>query len=345
MECHAPTHNVMTSANVTRRAQGDVAVPLAEAGGSAADGQLGAVHYGGARARRSAALFLQVAAIAAVSALPTLLVAGKVNVSIQLGDATRVVSGGLPLPAPSPLTDSSRKHVDAPDAAALSSSRSALRITFGRTGQAGTGPRRSNLPPILMLTQGCGQSTIAVWLMKTLVEAAGYPVYDVSGEALRPLNKVKVRNLLANATQRGQTLVLKLWKHDPPHDDDMERLVEEHARGVVVVRGNQLDKIVCEVRDCFVRRSGVSVDETGAQSDVCFSRRKQETEALDNFLNASTAALGKQATGREKKAVKTKARRHLDGLVKRLQQEKASARKIQQWAQGLLCSLIQESNP
>jgi hypothetical protein len=181
--------------------------------------------------------------------------------------------------------------------------------------------------------------------MKTLVEAAGYPVYDVGGEALRPLNKVKVRDLLANATQRGQTLVLKLWKHDPPHDDDMERLVEEHARGVVVVRGNQLDKIVCEVRDCFVRRSGVSVDETGAQSDVCFSRRKQETEALDNFLNASTAALGKQATGGEKKEVKTKARLYLDGLVERLQQEKASARKLQQWAQGLLCSLIQVSNP
>jgi len=75
----------MTSANMTRRAQGDVAVPLAEAGGSAADGQLGAVHYGGARARGRAALFLQVMAVAAVSALLTL-VAGKVNVRIQFGD-------------------------------------------------------------------------------------------------------------------------------------------------------------------------------------------------------------------------------------------------------------------
>ena len=62
-----------------------MAVPLAEDGGSAADGQLGAVHYGGARARGRAALFLQVMAVAAVSALLTL-VAGKVNVRIQFGD-------------------------------------------------------------------------------------------------------------------------------------------------------------------------------------------------------------------------------------------------------------------
>jgi len=63
--------------------RGDVAVPLAEDGGSAADGQLGAVHYGGARARGSAALFLQVAAIATVSALLTVLGAGNVQVSVQ----------------------------------------------------------------------------------------------------------------------------------------------------------------------------------------------------------------------------------------------------------------------
>ena len=68
-----------------RRAQGDVAVPLSEDGGSAADGQLGAVHYGGARACGRAALFLQVMAVAAVSALLTL-VAGKVHVRIQFGD-------------------------------------------------------------------------------------------------------------------------------------------------------------------------------------------------------------------------------------------------------------------
>ena len=49
-------------------------------------GQLGAVHYGGARARGRAALFLQVMAIAAVPALLTLLVAGKVSVRIQFGD-------------------------------------------------------------------------------------------------------------------------------------------------------------------------------------------------------------------------------------------------------------------
>ena len=75
-----------------------------------------AAHVGGARARgRPAGLLLSAVAIAAVSALLTLLVAGKVNVSIQLGDTTRVVSGGgLPLPAPSPLTDSSRNHADAP---------------------------------------------------------------------------------------------------------------------------------------------------------------------------------------------------------------------------------------
>ena len=49
-------------------------------------GQLGAVHYGGARARGRAALFLQVMAIAAVSALLTVLGAGNLSVRIQFGD-------------------------------------------------------------------------------------------------------------------------------------------------------------------------------------------------------------------------------------------------------------------
>ena len=71
---------------------------------------------GGARARGRPAGLLSVAAIAVVSVLVTLLV--KVDVSVQFGDATPVVSGeGLPPPAPSPLTDSSRKPADAPAAA------------------------------------------------------------------------------------------------------------------------------------------------------------------------------------------------------------------------------------
>ena len=71
---------------VQRRAQRDVTVPLAEAGDSAADGQLGTAHCGVARARGRAALFLQVMAIAAVSALLTVLGAGNLSVRIQFGD-------------------------------------------------------------------------------------------------------------------------------------------------------------------------------------------------------------------------------------------------------------------
>ena len=71
---------------VQRRAQRDVTVPLAEAGDSAADGQLGTAHCGVARARGRAALFLQVMAIAAVSALLTVLGAGNLSVRIEFGD-------------------------------------------------------------------------------------------------------------------------------------------------------------------------------------------------------------------------------------------------------------------
>jgi hypothetical protein len=93
-------------------------------------------HAGGARARGRAAGLLQVAAIAAVSVLLTLLVAGNVQVSVQFGDTTRPPPAaappprslelnpnqsqtrepgpsGLPPPAPSSLTDSSREPADA----------------------------------------------------------------------------------------------------------------------------------------------------------------------------------------------------------------------------------------
>ena len=95
-----------------------------------------AAHAGGARARGRAAGLLQVAAIAAVSVLLTLLVAGNVQVSVQFGDTTRPPPAaappprslelspnqsqtrepgpsGLPPPAPSSLTDSSREPADA----------------------------------------------------------------------------------------------------------------------------------------------------------------------------------------------------------------------------------------
>ena len=89
-----------------------------------------AAHAGGARARGRAAGLLQVAAIAAVSVLLTLLVAGNVQVSVQFGDTTRPPPAAAPplrslelspdqslsrepgpsaLPPPAPFSDSSRE--------------------------------------------------------------------------------------------------------------------------------------------------------------------------------------------------------------------------------------------
>ena len=68
-----------------------------------------AQHAGGARVRRRAAglnldVHLQVAAIAAVSVLLTLLVAGKLQVSVQFGDTTRPQRRPPPAAAPPPRT-------------------------------------------------------------------------------------------------------------------------------------------------------------------------------------------------------------------------------------------------
>ena len=266
-----------------------------------------------------------VAAIAAVSVLVTLLVAGKVNVSIQLGDATRVVSGGgLPLPAPSPLTDSSiREPADAPAATngrgrVARAPRDAESITVDS--HSGLERGRRNLPPILLATADCGQSSISIKLMRALVEAAGYPVAKVKDEALNKRDKQPaggVKALLDNANQRGETLVLKLMrgkrKLTDALKDNIKLMMADNARVVTIIRGNVLDRHVCRVRDCFAgRQEGKSVDENGIEADVCFERRKMEKN--------------------KEREIKLKAHLNVHGLLDRLKFLKQAAESLQRWA-------------
>jgi len=81
-----------------RPPHGAVTVPLAEAGDSSADGQLEAEQR---PARGHGQVFLQVAAIAAVSALLTVLSAGHVSVSRVRDAAAASPSSLSPAPAPS----------------------------------------------------------------------------------------------------------------------------------------------------------------------------------------------------------------------------------------------------
>ena len=56
-----------------------------------------------------------------------------------------------------------------------------------------------------------------------------------------------------------------------------QSLVRLNAKVAAVLRDNALDRAVCMVRDCFQteeKACGISVDETGEKSDLCFDRRK-----------------------------------------------------------------------
>jgi hypothetical protein len=119
---------------------------------------------------------------------------------------------------------------------------------------------RRNLPPILMVSTACGQSTILVRLLRILVEAAGYPVYDLPAEALHKKHRIRfmkpgmemkqaVEEMLADANRKGQTVVQKLFQMT--ENSVVDRLIAEQAKVVLLRRGNHLDRLVCRVRDCF----------------------------------------------------------------------------------------------
>jgi hypothetical protein len=182
---------------------------------------------------------------------------------------------------------------------------------------------RRNLPPILMVSTGCGQSSILVRLLRILVEAAGYPVYDLHAEALHKKHKIRfmkpgmemkqaVEEMLADANRKGQTVVQKLSQKT--ENSVVDRLIAEQAKVVLLRRGNILDRLVCRVRDCFAgSKIGFPVDDKGAKSDMCFGRRKEE----------------KKRTGKA-----TKARLNTEGLLKRLNAQKEEQESLRQWAKG-----------
>ena len=168
-----------------------------------------------------------------------------------------------------------------------------------------------------MVSTGCGQSTILVRLLRILVEAAGYPVYDLHDEAFRfrPGESKKnnyVKLILNAANQHGQTVVQKLWRQNSPPENDIQRLIADGARAVVLLRENVLDKLVCLVRDCWMGEEvGTSVDMEGRKSDLCYSRRSPEQDlyrSRGEFLHAK--GVEEQTT--------TKAHLNTEGLLKRL---------------------------
>ena len=93
------------------------------------------------------------------------------------------------------------------------------------------------------------------------------------GESLRD------QALMASAmTQTNDAIVEKnaIWLFNPPplNGVTLQRALDMGTRAVSMIRSNRLDRMICQVRDCFDRSLGSSVNaSTGQDSDLCFERR------------------------------------------------------------------------
>jgi hypothetical protein len=286
------------------------------------------------------------ALLSVFSTLVMLVAVGKAPVSIRVelaGPGPVAEQGNLqPLPSPTAAGPSRARGLQAvparlPDNATARTAKQLDSSGGGGSPSSTAGVSsdqpvgRRNLPPILLVSTGCGQSTIQIKLLRILVEAAGYPVYNQHDEAFRfrPGHSVDVHWLLNDANQRGLTLVHKLWQQDSPPEKDIERLIADGARAIVLLRGNMLDRLVCLVRDCWMGKEiGASVDNEGNESDLCYSRRSCEQD-----LYRSRNVLLRTEGTREQN--RTKGRLNTDGLLERIQGLNAGVKRLRKWTRGL----------
>jgi hypothetical protein len=189
-------------------------------------------------------------------------------------------------------------------------------------------------PPRLLYCNGCSGSTFATKQANTFLRQLGVRTYKISPEAGRlSLNgtskcSVGINGIGESFKREKNCFALNAQAHDEDPDgadllmvqrtcDAVTRAggtwlanpsdgmthsmaaeaVRVNARAVSMTRGNALDRLVCQVRDCFLKASngtfGHVVDAAGNASRACFQERRKdhvvslaflETKAVVKFL-------------------------------------------------------------
>eukprot|EP00056_Hartaetosiga_gracilis_P018348 m.10676 g.10676 ORF g.10676 m.10676 type:complete len:354 (-) comp6666_c0_seq1:154-1215(-) len=175
-------------------------------------------------------------------------------------------------------------------------------------------PKRTHsLRVVVFLTQGCSGSS---WFHSTLVQAAkleGYAVYSgVTKECLRPSSdrnrfyeegicdvECAIVKALHEAEKHADYFFIGAMYDFP--DSIAQAMAPWKPTTLFYFRANSLNFVSCQVRDCFNKKVGESVDALGSQSNVCFQRRhsnatnfaKLNPEYLKTSLDWNTKNMNK----------------------------------------------------
>jgi len=206
--------------------------------------------------------------------------------------------------------------------------------------------------PIVIFTQPCSQSSWVVWALQRLIAVAGRDFARGEVEALNPekaTNKPPyaafraggggdyasyLRHLRAAHAAAGALWVVKTFPGNLEARPELLKLVRDEWGVAPVInlhRSNALDRLVCEVRDCFAPASaGHAVNaSTGQPSTACFARRTMRSSAGPKRK--------KGATGVSNEEVAPKAWLNLSSLAAEVAErsaERQRARLATLWPRG-----------
>ncbi|KAJ1632975.1 hypothetical protein T492DRAFT_984327 [Pavlovales sp. CCMP2436] len=162
-------------------------------------------------------------------------------------------------------------------------------------------------PAILVMT-GCSGSTWISRMLRLMLLKAGVRVTrGHKNELMHPEKNPfytpglgiggALTLMQARAYDANQTL---FFKAEPNYllgpqglKPSVAALLAMHPRVVLAWRANELDTMVCQVRDCFVASGkGASVDAvTGERTDLCFARRKEGAAGKHNKARLNVVRL------------------------------------------------------
>lgn len=148
--------------------------------------------------------------------------------------------------------------------------------------------------PRMLAMRGCDGSTSVMSLARDLMEKHGVPAVRVDSQILNPEknvyleeagNNLRLSLELANedAQAANRSLVFKALTGDHFTAVVQHQKATLKNMGMLSVLGyrkNQLDEIVCQVKNCLTSSYGHIVDKNGDKSDYCSNRMSETADQI-----------------------------------------------------------------
>lgn len=162
--------------------------------------------------------------------------------------------------------------------------------------------KKKGLPPDgklrVIVTEGCSGSTFVIKRTRDILDAHGYSVDFGRIEAYRQeVNKKydEAKKFLPNTATHAETVAhatlmlnddsfqaglvtLFKWQREKLNIL-LEKAGPENVKVATMVRGNPLDRLICQIKDCFPRGLAIGYPVfagNGSRADLCFDRRYGE---------------------------------------------------------------------